>query len=354
MHTMYDDKTVLIVGGGIAGLSAALDLAALNIRSVLVEKEAALGGKAAAYACKAIENCVRCGACMVEERIRQTLSHPLVEVLTESRVRSASRADRFEAVIEKGPASSPRETLQRRFDAVILAAGFKPFDPVDKPYGYRILDNVITNLQLEGMLRHRSLPFRPSDNRLPDRIAFVQCVGSRDARAGNLWCSKVCCASALRMARLIRARRPETEVTVYYIDVQTYGKDFERVYASLKEEITFIRSLPGDVYRTDEDRLRVVHYEAAARQIREELYDLLVLSVGITPTEDLRDLAAMFGLTPARSGFLEATDDETGSGVFTAGTLEGPMSIPEALARGGQAALRAANHLQTTTPRTGR
>jgi heterodisulfide reductase subunit A len=232
---------------------------------------------------------------------------------------------------------------------VILACGFKPFDPENKPYGYKRFANVVTNLDLERMLRQESITLRPSDGAAPARMAFIQCVGSRDAKLGHLWCSKVCCASALRMARLIKKRRPETEVTFFYIDVQTFGQEFQRFYDDVREEVHMIRATPGDVYRTPDDRLTVVYYDFNSGQSREEPFDMLVLSIGITPAADARDLAAKLNLPTGSSGFLPVAanggNPET-PGVFAAGTVCGPMSIAESVAAGDRAAQAAAAYLQ--------
>jgi heterodisulfide reductase subunit A len=179
-------------------------------------------------------------------------------------------------------------------------------------------------------------------------MAFVQCVGSRDAKLGHLWCSKVCCASALRMARLIKKRRPETEVTFFYIDVQTFGQEFQRFYDDVRKEVHMIRAIPGDVYRTPDDRLTVVYYDFYTEQSREEPYDMLVLSIGITPADDARDLAAKVNLPTRSSGFLPVTANGGNPefpGVFAAGTVCGPMSIAESVADGDRAAQAAAAYL---------
>ena len=262
---MTAKKEVLIIGGGVAGLSAALGLSRVGIRSVLVEKQVCLGGYAAQYACKATSACVKCGACMVMEKISRTVEDPNIDVLTGSRIDQISRTEGFETVITQETSDGRTRHQTRETGAVILACGFKPFDPENKPYGYKRFANVVTNLDLERMLREKSVPLRPSDGAAPARMAFVQCVGSRDARLGHLWCSKICCASALRMARLIKMRRPATEITFFYIDVQTFGQEFQRFYDDVREEVHMIRAIPGDVYRTPEDRLTVVYYDFKLR-----------------------------------------------------------------------------------------
>jgi heterodisulfide reductase subunit A len=337
-------EKVLIVGGGVAGMSAALQLADMGFRSRIIEAAPFLGGHAVQYSCKATDRCVKCGACMVEERLHRTLSSAAVEVWTDSRVQRVSRNQDFELVVRR-PAD-PSAAVKA--GAVILACGFKAFDPVEKPYGYGKFEDVITNLELERTLRARSVPVRPSDGALPRRIGFVQCVGSRDSRLGHLWCSRICCGSALRTARLIRMRCPDTEIAFFYIDVQTFGNDFDSFYATVHDEVHMIRYIPGDVFATPEKRLKVVYYDPTEGRSREEPFDLLVLSVAMTPSEDAAELANQFQIGLDPSGFLPAGAGENRqvTGVFTAGAACGPMSIAESVASGEAAAFQAALYLR--------
>jgi len=150
------------------------------------------------------------------------------------------------------------------------------------------------------------------------------------------------------MARLIKMRRPATEITFFYIDVQSFGQEFQRFYNDVREEVHMIRAIPGDVYRTPDDRLTVVHYDFKSEQSREEPFDMLVLSIGITPAADSRDLAAKVNLPTASSGFIPVAansgNPET-PGVFAAGTVCGPMSIADSVAAGDRAAQAAAAYL---------
>jgi heterodisulfide reductase subunit A len=392
------EKNVLIVGGGIAGLSAARKLADSGIHVDVVEKSSFPGGHAVQFSCKATEQCVKCGACVVEEALETVVQHPEIKVWLNSRIQTAEKFNgRFSVTLEKKPAYIDPEkctncgicfekcpapgavlrgyskshvpfyavcedhclffkdkscslcqdecpehaiTLDQQeashvceADAIILATGFQAFDPESKPYGYKLFENVITNLDMERMLRQESIPLRPSDRQPPKQIAFIQCVGSRDAKLGHLWCSKVCCGSALRMARLIKMRQPETDITFFYMDVQTFGKDFQRFYEAVQTDIRMIRAIPGDIFKAEADQLRVTFLDSAAHETREELFDLVVLSVGLTPGKDNESLAKLFSLNPSGSGFL----DHDGDGIFTAGTARGPMSIAESVADAGRA-----------------
>ena len=407
------DKNVLIIGGGVAGLSAAVELADLNLHVELVEKSNFLGGHAIGYACKAIHNtCVKCGACKVEEKLQSAVSHPNIKVWTGSQVQNISKNHGFTASIRQEPLVIDREkctncglcldrcpidrAIHQGFsksnhpfysinkenclyfkdrsctickdncpetaidpdrkasehtieaDAVLIAIGFQPFNPKDKPYGYGRFKNVVTGLDLERMIKRTGCVKKPSDNKTPEQIAFVQCVGSRDAKLNHLWCSKVCCGSALRMARLIKERQPETKITFFYMDVQTFGKDFEQFYRETRENIRMIRAIPGDFYEMDDQRLKVNFVNNLTHETMEELFDLVVLSVGITPMEDIGTMSRMFKIGPDEFGFLKTDGKEIlvfKNGVFTAGTVQGPMSISETIAGAGSAVWKIVKYL---------
>jgi len=408
------DKNVLIIGGGVAGLSAAVELVKLDIHVDLVEKSDFLGGHAIGYTCKAIGNtCVKCGACMVEEKLNRTLSNPKIKIWTGIRVRAVSKNGRFTAKLDGRPkyidpdkctncricfdqcpvsggilqgyspnnipfyAINPEKCrylkdkscgicreecpetainldatsteYTREADAVLVAAGFQPFNPEDKPYGYNRFHNVVTSLDLERMLKKAGRVKKPGDNAVPGRIAFIQCVGSRDSKRNHLWCSKVCCASAMRMARRIKDRQPEIDITVFYMDVQTFGKDFEQFYKDAREDLRMVRAIPGDIYEVDEQNLKMNVLDNTTHETLEEIFDLVVLSIGITPGKDNGELAELLHLNLTGSGFIESGDktaSATNTGIFTAGTVRSAMSIPETIASAGNAARQIAKYLR--------
>ena len=171
---------------------------------------------------------------------------------------------------------------------------------------------------------------RCSDGAIAEKVAFVLCVGSRDAALGHLWCSRVCCASALRMAALIRHRRPETEITVFYIDIQTFGKDFDDAYNRACAQFSMVRTMPAEIRVTGDDRLRVSYFDKPADQSLEADFDLLVLAVGMIPGPDTARLSALLGAATAETGFFP--DRAKMAGVFCAGSAKGPMGIADAVA----------------------
>lgn len=247
-----------------------------------------------------------------------------------------------------------------KVDAVVVAAGFAPFDPAGHALGapprpVSLVDpsppggaftawqypvggrhaNVLTHLELEDRLRRGGPLTRPSDGAAADRVAFVQCVGSRDAALGHLWCSRVCCGAALRMASLVRHRRPATEITVFYIDIQTVGRDFGPFYRRAREGFHLVRAIPADLRATRDDRLRVTYFDSPGGRSVDAEFDLLVLSVGMTPPADAARLAALWGGAPDADGFLP--ERLPPPAVFCAGSVRGPMGIADAVADGRRA-----------------
>ncbi len=405
-------KKVLIIGSGVAGLTAASEMADLDIDVEIVEQSNFPGGHAIQYTCKATDQCVKCGACMVEEKLDRVVQNPKIRLMAGTRVQELSNAKGFSVTLQKKPAfidpvkcsncgicleNCPEKgaitqgfsknhtpfyaisvekclylkdqsctacqaacpegainldavemTETTPADAVILATGFTPFSPISKPYGYGKFKNVITNLEMERLLRRDGRALKPSSGTDAERIAFIQCVGSRDAKLNHLWCSKVCCGSALRMAGLVKARQPETRITLFYMDVQTFGRDFDKFYDKVREDVRLIRAIPGDIYPAAQDQLRVTFFDNASSESVQEEFDLVVLSVGMTPCDGLVKSAEMLKLPLAETGFAKQT--ATGGltpekGIFTAGAVTGPMTISESIASAGKTAFDVAKYL---------
>jgi heterodisulfide reductase subunit A2 len=339
-----NSPVVLVVGGGIAGLTAAHELAKLGIEVELVEKKPFLGGHAIEFTCKAAESCAKCGACMAEEKLHNVISNEKIRTFTGSNINKISKTTRFNYNIQSGATGHSSAA-----DAVIVATGFDVYNPVKKPYGYGLFKNVITNLELEKMLRKSGNAVKPSDGMPPDKIAFIQCVGSRDSKLGHLWCSKVCCAASLRMARLIKVKRPETSITFFYIDIQGSGNNFDELYRRAKEAFSMIRAIPGDIYKSEKNQLKVTYYDSRSRANIEDIYDMVVLSVAIIPGSGTKEISEMLGISPCDTGFAGSCDKEgiqNAGGVFFAGTAGGPLSIAESITHAGKAAWDAAKYIK--------
>ena len=403
----------MVIGSGVAGLSTALELTQFGISVEIIEKSDFTGGHAIRLACKATDQCVKCGACVVEEKLDRAVRNSGIRILTGSRIESISKSERYAICLNQKPqyinaqkctacgvclhqcpqegaiiqgvsrnhspffAINEKECLYLadqscrrcqeacpekaialdaradRFvceaDAIVLATGFETFNPQNKPYGYGVFKNVVTNMELEDILRREGQAIRPSDGQPARKIAFVQCVGSRDAKLNHLWCSKICCGSALRMAGLINARQPESEISFFYIDVQTFGRDFVPFYRRVQEEVRMIRAIPGDIFETPEGQLRVTYITAETHETIEEIFDCVVLSVGLQPCKENLEVVRQLNLKLADSGFVnpsEIEDEASDTGVFSAGAVGGPMSIAESIASAGEASLKILKYLE--------
>lgn len=343
---------VLVIGGGIAGLTAAHELAKLGVKVELVEKEPFLGGHAIQFTCKAVESCAKCGACMAEEKLNQVIHNENIRIHTEANVKKISKNGLFNYDIQLKSSCYSSSAA-----AIIVATGFDTFDPVKKPYGYGTFKNVITSLDLEKMLRSNGIAMKPSDGMPPDKIAFIQCVGSRDSKLNHLWCSKICCASALRMAHLIRKRNPETSVTFFYIDIQGSGKDFEALYQKAKEDFLMIRAIPGDIYKSGEDRLKITYFNSLSKTNIENIYDMVVLSVAMIPGNGTKEIAEMTGIIIGDTGFVQSYEKEgisNSGGIFVAGAAGGPLSISESIANAVKTAWDASKYIKESGKYGGR
>ncbi len=322
---MKSNRKVLIVGAGIAGLTAARELGRRGISSLVVEKGDSLGGRTAAYTCKAVNGrCQKCGACLVQDTLREVREAPEIEIsLQTSPVAIQREAGGILARLKKG-----EQETQARFSALMLCHGFEPFDPGEKSsFRYREIPNLITGIELEQMIRETGNVIRPSDGRPAKDMAFVQCVGSRNPSLGRPYCSQVCCGYALRMARQIRAGSPSTGITFFYMDVQTFGRDFERMFWEFRDAVYWIREIPGDFFTTAEDGVGVVVEDEG--EIAELTFDVMVLSVGMGHVPDQHVFAGWLDLRQGPEGFLVSPDRD---GVFVAGSASGPMSIPDTVA----------------------
>lgn len=240
-------------------------------------------------------------------------------------------------------ARAGRETVT--VQAVVMAGGYTPFDPRLKPrYGYGKVPNVISALELDQSLRFGGHINRPSDGKIPSRVAFVQCVGSRDKSLGRDYCSRICCGYALRMAWLIRHRWPETAISFFYMDVQTTGRDFEAYYQETGRHIELIHGVPGEITAGPDGLVQVpfVGDRTGLKETRD--FDLVVLSVGLGPPDQA--VVQLLGLENDEDGFPVGRPDE---GLFLAGAASGPMSVAESITFARGAAEKVSAYLKNRT-----
>jgi heterodisulfide reductase subunit A len=266
---------------------------------------------------------------VVDKRVPEIHQHRDISILTQTQVIGVKgNGGEHQVLLENGG-----EKIDLKASAIVIAAGIHPFDASQKvEYGYGLYKNVITAKDLDEMLRFRGTHFRPSDGKLPKTIAFFQCVGSRDLSIGNLYCSQVCCAYALRLIKAIRYQHPEVEATFLYMDIQPAGTFFQQFLDSCRRDkgIRLIRSLPSKVYYSPlSDTLRVRYIDGETGKVVEDSFDLIVLSVGMVLSKEAKHLRDLFGLDLTEDGFIAIPPAHTG--VFVAGACSGPKDIDRSI-----------------------
>ncbi len=409
-----DSKNVMIIGGGIAGMTAARELAEAGLSVDLVEKSGFLGGHAIQYTCKATSECLQCGACSVEKMLKDVVGNDKITVHLSTEIETIENSNGYSIKIKKPAAfidakkctncgicyekfkeddlilqgysknNTPlyavnREKIEENkialkevcpegaisvsdtasFEdltaaAVVVATGFTPFNPERKgTYGYNRFSNVISGLDLERIKRRNGFLARPSDGAAAQKIAFIQCVGSRDENLGNLWCSQICCPYALRTAESLKHKNPDLDVTIFYMDIQNTGKSFPAFYETCKDDIRFIRSIPVDIFPVENDNLNMRLFDETEGTPVMESFDLVVLSIGIMPNSENKPISELLGLALDQDGFFQNSDalnktSTSNDGIFIAGTAQGPKNIAASMAHAGQAASGVLKYLGVT------
>ncbi|PKN33108.1 MAG: 4Fe-4S ferredoxin [Deltaproteobacteria bacterium HGW-Deltaproteobacteria-19] len=233
--------------------------------------------------------------------------------------------------------------------AVIAAPGFETFDAsIRGEYGFGTYANVVTAIQFERILSASGPYFghvqRISDGKEPKKIAFIQCVGSRDTSCGNSWCSSVCCMYATKEAIIGKEHAKELEPTIFFMDIRAHGKDFDRFVNRAKNEygIRYIRSMPSSVKELQQSKNLLLKYVTEDGKLVEEEFEMVVLSVGLTPPPEAAKLAKALGIDLEEHGFcrtaLENPVQTTRGGVFVCGAFGGPKDIPETVMEASSAA----------------
>jgi heterodisulfide reductase subunit A len=427
-------KPALVVGSGVAGMKAALDLAASGVPVLLLEQKPSVGGVLcqldrwfpddSCNLCQILPGLSR----EIEFCTRTYFRYPNIELLTSSTLvglegeagnftaRILQRANKVDdekcitcdlcveacpvevpdeynegltvrkAVHVLYPQSAPAryvidtesctrcgecvtvcpteaidldrgdEEIALEVGAVIIAAGFEKYDP--RPlgkYGYGRFPNVVTSTELERLfsrgLAERGRPRgRPSDGRRPERIAFVQCVGSRDAE--HDYCSSACCMYATKEAVVLKELLPGLDSTIFFMDMRCTGKGYEEYYeeAQTSHGVRYIRGMPGIVEEEGETGNILITYETEGGELRTETFDILVLSTGIEPGRSVAGLAEVAGLELNRHGFLTRkpfSPETSRRGVFAVGCSTEPKDICDTVAEAGEAALLARAYLDT-------
>ena len=244
------------------------------------------------------------------------------------------------------------EILQLDVGSVVLTPGFEAFDATRRgEFGYRFAPNVVTNVQFERLLSAsgptQGHVLRPSDGKPPKRLAFIQCVGSRDTGCDNEYCSSVCCMAATKEAILAKQHEPDVDVTIFFLDLRAFGKDFDRYSDRAKNQlgVRYIRSFISRTYEMPGTRnLRLVYADPEMKQVEAE-FDMVVLSLGLEPSASLQEQAERMGVLLNRWGFAQTSElsplDTSRPGVFVGGAFQEPKDIPDTVMQASAAAARA-------------
>jgi heterodisulfide reductase subunit A len=428
MITEKPSTSVLVVGAGIAGMQAAIDLANMNHFVYLLDRSATIGGNMARLdktfptndcsmcmisprmvACSRHENiriqtlaelhdlegepgrflahikqhpryvdekvCIGCGLC-VEKCPKKVLNEynasldkrkaiyfvypqaiPLVPSIDtasciyfqKGRCRACEKLCPVQAVC----LDDQERELEITVGAVILATGYElGLVPQAGEYGHGRYANVVTGLEYERMLSATGPfgghPLRPSDGVSPQRVAWIQCVSSRDSARNRDFCSSVCCMAAVKQSLLTREHHPESEATIFYMDIRAHGKDFDRYVLRARDNygVRFVRSMLSQIIQNPlNQNLIIQYYDRDTLQHRQEEFDLVVLSAGLKPSPSTQPLIHLLGIETNSYGFItpdiEDPSHTSRRGIFVCGVLDGPKDIPESVSGASAAAASA-------------
>jgi len=378
----------MVVGAGVSGIQAALDLANSGFKVYLIDKRPAIGGKMAQLDKTFPTN--DCSMCILSPKFIECSTNPNITIMTSARIEGIEGeagnftvslvqepryvdealctgcgtcaeycpvnildlyneslgtvkcihvpfAQAVPAVSIVDPASclftlreicqickqscknkaidfkQQEERLHVQVGSLILAPGYEPFAPeLQSQYGYKRLSNVVTSLEFERMLSasgpNMGELLRSSDHKPPKRIAWIQCVGSRDSTVGNSYCSAVCCMYAIKQLILSKDHHPEIEAAIFHNDIRAYGKGFDRYFERAKN-MPGVRFLWSKIHILGEDpetKSVLIRYRVNGNEVKDEAFDLVVLSVGLNSTESSNELAESLCIERNTYGFCES------------------------------------------------
>lgn len=327
-------RNIVIIGGGIAGLEAARQLIALGHNPIIIEKSDHLGGHVAEW------NCLFPDLTPARDVISDMVaSVSSANIFLGTGIQFINRLiNGYNIMLSNG--------ISIITDIILVATGFSLFDAHRKEeYGYGIYDQVITNRDLEHWFNTGN-DDRISGARM-DAVGFVHCVGSRDEKAGNTQCSKVCCITAVKQAIELKQKFPDAMVYCFYMDLRMFGKKYEDFYISAQRDygVRFIRGRVSEVSENIDGRVIVKAEDTLSGRPVKVTLDLLVLMAGMVCGKDTASAAGMLSLPCDSDGFLKSRDNITDitrspkDGIFYAGACTGPKTIPETLAEARSAAL---------------
>jgi heterodisulfide reductase subunit A len=366
-------KRAMVIGGGIAGLQAALDIADAGYPVVLVEKEARLGGHVAQLSGTYLN--FDAASDMLASMIERVEEHPHIQVLTEAEVQEAggyvgnftvkvsqrgdgSTSQQGEALFDSSPSDlqSPISILHppSSFDvgAIVVATGYELY-PKERlgEYGGGKYPDVIDGLRFERMLASDGPTGgeirRPSDGRVPQEVVFVQCAGSRDPEEHKPYCSKVCCMYVAKQATMYKQQVPQGQAYVFYIDIRSQGKGYEEFVQRAIEDydVLYLRGKVSKVFEED-SKVMVWGVDTLTGTPLEVAADLVVLATATVPSGGAKDLGQRLRISVDEHGFFSEAHpklrpvESLTAGIFLAGAGQFPKDIPETIAQASGAAAK--------------
>jgi len=325
LHTQH----IIIIGGGPAGLEAASCLGAAGYKVTLFEREEQTGGKLRLWytlfpgfrASGEVQNYLANGLKIKQPQIFTNAE--VVSIIPEN--------DHHKIILADGQSFNA--------DVVLIATGFQVFTAEKKEeYGYKIYDNVITSVDLEEKLKSGN-PIKTISGALPHRVAFIHCVGSRDKKAGNIYCSRVCCITGVKQAIEVKHNLPEAEIFNFYMDLRMFGQNFEELYIEAQQKwgISFIRGRVSEIAENFDGSLQLKAEDTLSGRPMKMNFDLVILLVGMVPSLRTRAIGKSAGLAFSSGNFLAGADshisqNETNTpGIFVTGTCREPLSVAETI-----------------------
>jgi heterodisulfide reductase subunit A len=339
------DKHIVVIGGGPAGMESAGQLAHAGFKVSLIEKEKETGGHLNDWY-KLFPD--RRDSTEVRNYLNKKVLSDRIEILKETCIKKLqSNKDGFSLFTQDG--------TELKADAVVVATGFDLFKSSRKEeYGYGIYDNVITSSDLEAMFRKGKISML--NGSAPKTVGFVHCVGSRDEKVGNFYCSKLCCVTAVKQAIEVREHLPESRVFCFYMDMRMGGAHYEELYREAQEVwgINFIRGKVSEASESVNGKLVVkVEDTLAGRPLKIEI-DMIVLMAGMEMSEGGNVIAVQAGLKTGENRFFSPIDHHYANnisnirGIFYAGTCTAPMNLTETISHARSAVSDIINYFNNT------
>jgi heterodisulfide reductase subunit A len=326
---MEEKKHIVIIGGGPAGLESAENLFDLGYKVSIVEQTDSLGGKLnnwhKLFPDKRLSK-------EIVDHLKNKLNKNIQVYLNCSVSRTTRKDEKY--IIELS------NSAIIECESILLTVGFDLFDArIKEEYGYGIYDNVITSADLEYLF-HENKPLLTKQGKVPEKVAFIHCVGSRDEKVGNIYCSSVCCVTGVKQAMEVKELLPKSEILMFYMDIRMYGRFYEDLYLEAQEKyhVQFIRGRLSETAENIDGSLILKADDTLAGCPIKVKADLVVLLVGYVPSKTCNSLGKMLHVNCEKDGFFAPCDthtdrNSTGSpGIFIAGACTGPKNLEATLA----------------------